>query len=64
MSVGVGRVEQKPLDDPKEKERSGSLWIQKGRSVRVGRVDRKRPDQLFISGRVDASIFWLMNILQ
>ena len=48
----VGRVERTPLDS-KGKERSRSLWIQKGRR----RVEQKRPDQLFISGRPDASIF-------
>jgi hypothetical protein len=55
MSAGVGRVERTPLD-PKGKEHNGSLWIQKERSARVRRVERKRPDQLFISEHPDASI--------
>ena len=52
MNAGVGWVERKPLD-LKVKERSGSLWIRKGRR----RVEQKRSDQLFISGRLDAKYF-------
>ena len=62
MSAGMGQVERKPLD-PKGKERSGSLWIQKGKNVGVGWVDRKRPDQLFISGCPGASISLNKNMV-
>ena len=51
---GTGREKASRSEGNK---RSGSLWIRKGRSARVERVEQKHQDRLLIFGRPGACIF-------